>query len=161
MDAARARGRHARPAFPVEWEISLDDRFTRGRRSGVSLAHPSFGHSVHVDVRGLRPGTVYYYRFRVSGQISSIGRTRTAPAPTAHPRGLRFAFASCLLRAHAAAAIVAAARARHAGLPAAAVRLAGRPGIASVTESAAPVSTLAMGPIYDVHDDQGVFPMQR
>ncbi|WP_433374658.1 alkaline phosphatase D family protein [Actinoplanes sp. CA-142083] len=82
-------------SFPVRWEIALDSRFARGRRSGTAIARPELGHSVHVDVRGLRPDTVYYYRFRLSGQITPIGRTRTAPAPTAHPRGLRFAFASC------------------------------------------------------------------
>jgi alkaline phosphatase D len=87
-------GMPARPV-PVEWEIALDERFRRGRRAGVSTALPSFGHSVHVDVRGLRSDTVYHYRFRVGSDISPTGRTRTAPAAHARPRGLRFAFASC------------------------------------------------------------------
>ncbi|WP_433828424.1 alkaline phosphatase D family protein [Actinoplanes sp. CA-015351] len=80
---------------PVEWEIAEDERFRRGRRHGVALARPELSHSVHVDVRGLRPGTGYHYRFRVAGQISPVGRTRTAPAARSRPRELKFAFASC------------------------------------------------------------------
>ncbi len=80
---------------PVEWEIAEDDRFTRRRRTGIALARPELGHSVHVDVRGLRPDRVYFYRFRTGGQVSPAGRTRTAPAVSARPRTLRFAFASC------------------------------------------------------------------
>ncbi|MCY1137932.1 alkaline phosphatase D family protein [Actinoplanes sp. Pm04-4] len=82
-------------AVTVEWEIAENERFTRRRRTGKALARPELGHSVHVDVRGLRPDTVYFYRFRIAGQLSPIGRTRTAPAATAQPRDLRFAFASC------------------------------------------------------------------
>ncbi|MEV4344344.1 alkaline phosphatase D family protein [Actinoplanes sp. NPDC049596] len=82
-------------ALPVEWEIAADPLFRRQRRHGVTAALPSLGHSVHVDVRGLRPDAEYHYRFRVAGQISPVGRTRTAPAAGSHPRHLRFAFASC------------------------------------------------------------------
>ena len=59
------------------------------------VARPELGHSVHADVRGLRPDAEYFYRFGVAGQISPVGRTRTAPARSAHPSRLRFAFASC------------------------------------------------------------------
>jgi alkaline phosphatase D len=79
----------------VEWEMAKDERFRRRLCHGVTTARPDLGHSVHVDVRGLRSDTVYYYRFRVAGQISPIGRTRTAPSDRANPRRLRFAFASC------------------------------------------------------------------
>ncbi|GIF19343.1 alkaline phosphatase D [Actinoplanes tereljensis] len=82
-------------SVPVEWEIALDEGFRRGRRAGFALARPALGHSVHVDVRGLRPDTVYYYRFLAGGQRSQTGRTRTAPAAHANRRSLRFAFASC------------------------------------------------------------------
>ncbi|MFI5935616.1 alkaline phosphatase D family protein [Actinoplanes sp. NPDC051494] len=79
----------------VEWEIAEDDRFRRGRRRGVTTADPRLGHSVHVDVRGLRPDAEYHYRFRAGKQISPAGRTRTAPAARSRPHHLRFAFASC------------------------------------------------------------------
>ncbi|MFF8727389.1 alkaline phosphatase D family protein [Streptomyces sp. NPDC015171] len=81
--------------FPVEWEIAEDERFRRTARRGTAAARPELGHSVHVDVRGLRPDRPYWYRFRAGGQLSPAGRTRTAPA--AHQRGgsLRVALASC------------------------------------------------------------------
>lgn len=79
----------------VFWQVAADDRFRHVVRSGHAVAHPLDAHSVHVDVQGLDPGYVYYYRFWALGEWSPIGRTKTAP-----PRGdrvdrLRFAFASC------------------------------------------------------------------
>ncbi|MGW1047561.1 alkaline phosphatase D family protein [Streptomyces sp. NPDC002521] len=80
---------------PVEWELAEDERFRRTVRRGIAQARPELGHSVHVDVRGLRPDRPYWYRFRAGGQLSPAGRTRTAPY--AHQRGgaLRVALASC------------------------------------------------------------------
>ncbi len=82
-------------AVLVLWEVAEDERFRRVRRRGVELARPRLGHSVHAEVEGLRPGREYFYRFRAGGQVSPVGRTRTAPAPGARTDGLRFAFASC------------------------------------------------------------------
>jgi alkaline phosphatase D len=48
-----------------------------------------------VEVDGLVPARWYWYRFRVGGEASPIGRTRTAPAPGAAVERFRFAFASC------------------------------------------------------------------
>ncbi|KUL31916.1 alkaline phosphatase D family protein [Actinoplanes awajinensis] len=81
--------------YPVGWQVAEDDRFTRVVRSGTATAAPEFGHTVHVDVRGLRPGRDYHYRFRTGGHLSPPGRTRTTPARTSSPRALRFAVASC------------------------------------------------------------------
>ncbi|MFE7859345.1 alkaline phosphatase D family protein [Streptomyces sp. NPDC057403] len=80
---------------PVQWEIAEDERFRKTARRGVAQARPEYGHSVHVDVRGLRPGRAYWYRFRVDGQISPAGRTRTAPHPHGKGGSLRIALASC------------------------------------------------------------------
>ena len=80
---------------PVQWEIAEDERFRKTARRGVAQARPEYGHSVHVDVRGLRPGRAYWYRFRVGGQISPAGRTRTAPHPHGKGGSLRVALASC------------------------------------------------------------------
>jgi alkaline phosphatase D len=80
---------------PVEWELAEDDRFRKTVRRGVTQARPEYGHSVHIDVRGLRPGRSYWYRFRVSGQLSPTGRTRTAPHPHSRGGSLRVALASC------------------------------------------------------------------
>ncbi|MBK3642386.1 alkaline phosphatase [Streptomyces sp. MBT33] len=80
---------------PVQWEIAEDERFRKTARRGVTQARPEYGHSVHVDVRGLRPDRSYWYRFRVGGQISPPGRTRTAPHPRGKGGSLRIALASC------------------------------------------------------------------
>ncbi|MCW6008403.1 alkaline phosphatase D family protein [Micromonospora sp. CPCC 205371] len=82
-------------AVPVSWEVADDEGFRRVRRRGVATAASRSGHSVHVDVQGLRPDTVYWYRFRAGSEVSPVGRTRTAPASHARPRQLRFAIASC------------------------------------------------------------------
>lgn len=82
-------------AVPVQWEIAEDSRFRKPVRRGLAQALPEYGHSVHVDVRGLRPGRAYWYRFRVDGQLSPTGRTRTAPHPRSSGGPLRVALASC------------------------------------------------------------------
>ena len=79
---------------PVRWEIAEDAQFQRVR-SGTTMALPEHGHAVHVEVSGLRPGRVYWYRFIAEGEVSPVGRTRTAPAPGAVVDRLRLAFASC------------------------------------------------------------------
>ena len=80
---------------PVAWEIADDERFRKPVRRGVAQARPELGHSVHVDVRGLRPGRTYWYRFLAGGQLSPTGRTRTAPHPKSSGGLLRLALASC------------------------------------------------------------------
>ncbi|MBN0043440.1 alkaline phosphatase D family protein [Streptomyces actuosus] len=80
---------------PVRWELSLDERFLSVVRSGTATAFPEYGHSVHVDVRGLPPATVFHYRFRVGSWISETGRTRTAPAAGAATPGLSLASVAC------------------------------------------------------------------
>ncbi|MFF7367435.1 alkaline phosphatase D family protein [Streptomyces tricolor] len=81
--------------FPVAWEIAEDERFRRVARRGTAEARPGLGHSVHVDVRGLRPDRPYWYRFRAGDQLSPTGRTRTAPHPRRRGGSLRVALASC------------------------------------------------------------------
>jgi alkaline phosphatase D len=82
-------------AIPVTWEIAADERFTQGTQRGETLARPELGHSVHVEVARLEPGRPYWYRFRVGGEASPIGRTRTAPAADAMPTSVRFANVGC------------------------------------------------------------------
>jgi len=85
------------PARSVEvsWEVALDEQFRRVVRRGRTRALPQFGHSVHVDVRGLQDGAWYYYRFSALGQISPVGHTRTAPDDDARAPRLRLATANC------------------------------------------------------------------
>lgn len=63
----------------VEWEIATDEAFTQNRLSGSYEATATYGHSVHVDVKGLAPDTWYYFRFKHGSQLSPTGRTRTTP----------------------------------------------------------------------------------
>jgi alkaline phosphatase D len=77
----------------VQWEIAEDERFRRVVRRSAAVARPELGHSVHVEVSGLRPGREYFYRFRVAGDTSPVGRAKTAPSSASAP--VRFAFTSC------------------------------------------------------------------
>jgi alkaline phosphatase D len=88
-------GGMVRAAMPVTWEVSEERRFTRPVASGTAIARPELAHAVHVEVADLAPGRPYFYRFRVGGETSAVGRTRTAPAPGAATDRLRFAFAGC------------------------------------------------------------------
>ena len=85
------------PAEPVsvEWEVASDERMAQVVRRGTVTATSEWAHAVHVEVDGLEPARWYWYRFRAGGEASPLGRTRTAPAASATPERLRFAFASC------------------------------------------------------------------
>ena len=78
----------------VRWEVAEDERWRRVVARGEEVARPAEGHSVHVEVQGLRPGREYFYRFIAGKEESPTGRTRTAPAPGSDA-AVRFAFASC------------------------------------------------------------------
>jgi alkaline phosphatase D len=85
------------PAAPVAvgWELAQDEGFRRIVRTGQALAVAEAGHSVHVEVDGLAPDRVYFYRFVAGGHRSPVGRTRTAPAAGVEARRLRIAYGSC------------------------------------------------------------------
>jgi alkaline phosphatase D len=82
-------------SYPVKWEIFADDQLRQLADSGTTLATPSLGHSVHVEVAGLAPDRWYWYRFTCGDAVSPVGRTRTMPAAGVVASKLRFAFASC------------------------------------------------------------------
>jgi alkaline phosphatase D len=82
-------------AVPVKWEVAADDRMKEVVARGSAVASPELGHSVHIEVKGLKPAQWYWYRFIVGDAVSPVGRTRTAPALRARLDRLRFAFASC------------------------------------------------------------------
>jgi alkaline phosphatase D len=79
---------------PVEWELAKDEKFTQIVQRGHTDAQRKSAHSVHVEPTGLQPGTEYFYRFRAHGNLSDVGRTRTAPAPDQLSE-LTMCFASC------------------------------------------------------------------
>lgn len=85
------------PAEDVEvgWEIATDDAMGDIAASGVALAVPELGHSLHVDAGGLDPDRPYWYRFFTGDWETPVARTRTMPAPDASPEHLRFGHVSC------------------------------------------------------------------
>ncbi len=82
-------------AVEVSWELAEEEGFGKIVARGTKVAQPEFGHSIHVEVGGLKPDRWYWYRFRAGEATSPVGRTRTMPAQEARPRALNFAFASC------------------------------------------------------------------
>jgi alkaline phosphatase D len=79
----------------VAWEVAADEAMNRVLRRGKAVATPQLGHSIHIEVEGLRPDRWYWYRFRAGDAESPIGRTRTLPTADSLPNELRFAVASC------------------------------------------------------------------
>lgn len=82
-------------AINVRWELADDEGFTKVVAKGEAVATPQLGHSVHVEVPGLRPDRWYFYRFMAGDAVSPIGRTRTLPEPDSVPSQLKLTFASC------------------------------------------------------------------
>ena len=79
----------------VTWEVATDPGMARVVRRGRVIARRESAHSVRVRVLGLAPDRWYWYRFRVGGDVSPVGRTRTFPPPDSDPALLHFAFVSC------------------------------------------------------------------
>ncbi|MEO7026425.1 MAG: alkaline phosphatase D family protein, partial [Caulobacteraceae bacterium] len=76
-------------------EVALDEGFRRvvARARAPILAESDW--TCRALVGGLKPATVYWYRFTdEGGEGSRVGRTITAPLPS-DPRAVRFAFVSC------------------------------------------------------------------
>ena len=78
----------------VRWELAEDEAFRKVVASGAEIAEVDWAHSVHAEPGGLAPDRWYWYRFAALGDQSSVGRTRTAPAPDAAAT-LNFVIASC------------------------------------------------------------------
>ena len=80
--------------FDVEWEVAADDRLGQIVQPGITTAAPEHGHSVHVELTGLRPGADFFYRFRVDGHISPVGPHAHGPR-TRSLAPLTMCFGSC------------------------------------------------------------------
>ncbi|MED5448409.1 MAG: alkaline phosphatase D family protein, partial [Planctomycetota bacterium] len=77
------------------YEIATDETMKTVVKRGRTVATPQLGHSVHVELRGLKPNRWYWYRFTAGDAQSRIGRARTTPWNLVLPRELNFAFVSC------------------------------------------------------------------
>ena len=82
-------------ALPVDWEVAEDDRFKTVAAKGTALARPELGHSVHVEVSGMKSNRPYWYRFTIGSDRSLTGRARTLPAAGAVVDQLRFGVCGC------------------------------------------------------------------
>lgn len=87
-------GLDGRPAH-VLWQVSEDRFFSRVVARGSAEVSPSTAYAAHVEVRGLRPGREYWYRFRTGRWFSRVGRTLTSPAPSTLEPRLTMVVASC------------------------------------------------------------------
>lgn len=79
----------------TEWEVAHDRGFRRIAARGRVIASPAWGHSVRVEVEGLKADRPYWYRFRAGGEISPVGRARTTPRAGSRTDRMQLCFASC------------------------------------------------------------------
>ena len=63
----------------IAWEIAEDARFETLAARGEAHAHAAHDFCVKIDVRGLRAGRRYFYRFLSASGPSPTGETLTAP----------------------------------------------------------------------------------
>ena len=80
-------------SLPVRWLVAGDPDMRRIVREGIAWTDDWSDYTVKVDVRGLSPGSSYYYRFEIDDTGSPVGRTRTLPEGTVEQA--RFAVVSC------------------------------------------------------------------
>lgn len=69
-------------AVDIDWEIALDEKFTRPAGAGRTRTGAEQDYTVKIDAGSLLPDTVYYYRFSHGSTRSPVGRTRTLPVGT-------------------------------------------------------------------------------
>lgn len=79
----------------VTWEVASDPAFGAASilASGSATTSPDADHTVKVAVDGLGAGATAWYRFRVGGTVSPVGRTKTLPDGPVDR--LRLGFFSC------------------------------------------------------------------
>lgn len=80
--------------IPVRVQVSREPTFAAVVMEETLTATAASDHTLRLVVEGLDPDTIYYYRFVAAGDVSRLGRTRTAPPPDVE-RPTRFAFAAC------------------------------------------------------------------
>lgn len=83
------------PGASVRWEVASDPRFRNVVADGVKRSSAKDDHTIKLDVSGLKPNTEYYYRFKMKGKRSEVGRMKTAPAPSQTVEELLFGVTSC------------------------------------------------------------------
>jgi alkaline phosphatase D len=79
----------------LQWQVASDEGMSKVVAKGTAIADPAMGHSVHVEVLGLKPHRHYWYVFRAGSEISPKGRTRTLPAAGSAVNTARLGIVSC------------------------------------------------------------------
>ena len=77
----------------LRWIVAADPSMQTVAREGSVWTDDWADYTAKVDVRGLAPGTTYYYRFEIDGVRSPTGRTRTLPSGSVDSAS--FAVVSC------------------------------------------------------------------
>ncbi len=81
-------------SIPVNYQLAQDSLFLSIISSGATTTDSSSDWTVKLDIAGLNPNTIYYYRFDDNNSnYSATGRTRTAPSGAVSD--LKFAIFSC------------------------------------------------------------------
>lgn len=80
-------------SIKVAYQVATDSSFKNMVNSGTVTAASASDYTVKIDVINLSPATRYYYRFRVGGTYSPVGRTKTLP--TSAPEQVKMAVFSC------------------------------------------------------------------
>src|SRR5213080_3891997 len=76
---------HANSAGRYSLQIARDSRFRHVLATATPTARSSGDNTLQVTVRGLKPGTKFFYRFQgTGGKRSDTGTFRTAPAVNAN-----------------------------------------------------------------------------
>lgn len=75
----RVSPRHQQSKIAVKWVIAKNQDMTQVLQSGTVYASAGDDFTVHVDVKGLEPNTVYYYQFLADTVKSRVGKTKTLP----------------------------------------------------------------------------------
>ena len=83
------------PDVTVKWQVAEDQTFRSIVSRGTFRTGPERDHTVKLDATGLKPATVYFYRFLLDGVASPVGRTKTAPRHDADNGRLVFGVVSC------------------------------------------------------------------
>lgn len=82
------------PGTTLRWELSEDPRFLNILKKGRVEISAHTDYTAKVDVKGLKAGCKYYYRFLYQAAISAVGETKTLPAAL-NGADFRMAVVSC------------------------------------------------------------------
>lgn len=80
-------------SLPVRWLVASDPDMKTVLRHGIAWTDDWSDFTVKADVRGLEPGTTFYYCFEINDARSPVGRTRTLPVGAV--AGASLAVVSC------------------------------------------------------------------